>query len=229
MLCEGSHSLQKCDKFARLSYDNRVAFIREHRLCFGCFCSGHQSKDCSRRLSCEICHKIHSTLLHKPAVVNSSQDSYSLPVVSNAVSSIKSNVKKTYSVVPVWLSHASMPTRTKLVYALLDSQSDSTFILDKTLDSFNVSSLNVNLSVSTMTGVNQQVLSRKCSGFKVQGYKTSQVIDLPAVFSRPNIPIDRSHIPRQDSFAEFSHLKDISSKLSYFPDVEIGLLIGFNC
>ena len=63
--------------------------------------------------------------------------------------------------------HASVPSRAKFVYALLDSQSDSSFILDRTLDSFNVSSINVNLSVSTMTGVYQQVLSRKCSGFKV--------------------------------------------------------------
>ena len=127
------------------------------------------------------------------------------------------------------LSHSSAPSHTKLVYALLDSQSDSSFILDRTLDSFNVSSLDVNLSVSTMTGVNQQVPSRKCSGFKVQGYNSSQVINLPVVFSRPDIPIDRNHIPKPDSFASFAHLKDINSRLSYFPNIEIGLLIGFNC
>ena len=80
-----------------------------------------------------------------------------------------------------------------------------------------------------MTGVNQQVLSRKCSGFKVQGYNTSEIIDLPAVFSRPDIPINRNDIPKPNSFATYSHLKDISSRLSYFPDIEVGLLIGYNC
>ena len=49
------------------------------------------------------------------------------------------------------------------------------------------------------------------------------------MFSRPDIPFHRNHIPRPDSFASFSHLKDISSRLSYFPDIEIGLLIGYNC
>ena len=57
----------------------------------------------------------------------------------------------------------------------------------------------------------------------------SQVIDLPVVFSSPDIPIDHNHIPRPDLFASFSHLKDISPRLSYFPDIEIGLLIGFDC
>ena len=150
-------------------------------------------------------------------------------VVSNASSCSVEKIQKSCSVVPVWLSHASNHNHRKLVYALLDSQSDSSFILDKTLDSFNASSLNVNMSVSTMSGINQQVASRKCSGFKVQGYNTSQIIDLPAVFSRPDIPIDRSHIPKPDSFVDQSHLKDISSRLSYFSDIDIGLLIGFNC
>ena len=67
LLCGGSHSLQKCYKFIGFSYDNRVAFIKENRLCFGCFNSGHQSKDCRNRLKCEVCQKSHSTLLHNSA------------------------------------------------------------------------------------------------------------------------------------------------------------------
>ena len=80
-----------------------------------------------------------------------------------------------------------------------------------------------------MSGVNQQVASRKCSGFKVQGYNMSQIIDLPPVFSRPDIPIDRSHIPKPDLFVDQPHLKDISSLVSYFSDIDNGLLMGFNC
>ena len=98
-------------------------------------------------------------MLHNPNNLHSNLKS-SENVVSNSVSSATSSTEKFCSVVPVWLSHASIPSCKKLVYALLDSQSDSSFILDKTLDSFNVSSLDVDLSVSTMSGVNQQVSSR---------------------------------------------------------------------
>ena len=85
------------------------------------------------------------------------------------------------------------------------------------------------MSVSTMSGVNQQVPSQKCSGFKVQGYNTSQFIDLQIVFSRPDIPIYRSHIARPDSFFDQPHFNDVCSHLSYFTDIDLGLLIGFNC
>ena len=41
-------------------------------------------------------------------------------------------------IVPVYLSHRSCPGQRKLVYAMLDSQSDSSFIIDQTLNSFAV-------------------------------------------------------------------------------------------
>ena len=137
LCCGGSHSLQKFYKFIGFSYEERVAFIKEH--CFGCFNRGHKSKGCRFRLKCNVCQSSHSTLLHKPKNLHSNFKS-SENVISNSVSSATSSTEKFCSVVPVWLSHASIPSCKKLVYALLDSQSDSSFILDKTLNSFNVSS-----------------------------------------------------------------------------------------
>ena len=64
LCCGGSHSLQKCYKFIGFSYEERVAFIKEHRLCFGCFNRGYQSKDCRFRLKCNVCQRSHPTLLH---------------------------------------------------------------------------------------------------------------------------------------------------------------------
>ena len=122
LCCGGSHSLQKCDKFTGLSYDDRVAFVRENRLCFGCFYSGHRSRDCRRRMKCEVCERSHPTLLHNPANVQPNEETPSEQVVSNAVSSVQSNFGKSSMVVPVWLTHSSTPNRQRLVFALLDSQ-----------------------------------------------------------------------------------------------------------
>ena len=96
-------------------------------------------------------------------------------------------------VVPVWFLHSNNPNHSRLVYALLDSQSDSSFILDHTLDSFKVDSEKINLSVSTMTGSNQSVSSRKSSGFSIRGHNLVENIALPPLYSRPEIP----HIRRQ--------------------------------
>ena len=102
-------------------------------------------------MKCDVCEKPHPTLLHNPANVQANEESSSEQVVSNAVSSVSSSFEKSSMVVPVWLTHSSAPNRSRLVYALLDSQSDSSFILDHTLDSFAVDSEKVNLTVSTMT------------------------------------------------------------------------------
>ena len=108
-------------------------------------------------MKCEFCDRYHPTLLHDPANTQSKEQSPSEQVVSNAVSSSTSNLEKSSMVVPVWLSHSKFPTRSRLVYALLDSQSDSSFILDRTIDSFNVDSKKIKLNVFTMTGSNQSV------------------------------------------------------------------------
>ncbi len=39
-------------------------------------------------------------------------------------------------VVPVWLSHKDVPSKETLVYAILDNQSDTSFILEKTIWNF---------------------------------------------------------------------------------------------
>ena len=229
LCCGGSHSLQKCDKFTGLTYDEKVAFVKDNRLCFGCFYLGHRSRDCRRRMKCEICERSHPTLLHNPANVQPNDESPSEQVVSNAVSSANSNFEKSSMVVPVWLTHSSAPNRSRLVYALLDSQSDSSFILDQTLDSFSVNSVNVNLTVSTMVGSNQPVSSRKTSGFQIRGHNLSESIALPPLYSRPEIPHIRKHIPSKEFCSKFEHLRSVAENLKSFENVEVGLLIGFDC
>jgi hypothetical protein len=47
-------------------------------------------------------------------------------------------------VVPVYLSHCDSPDNERLVYALLDTQSDTTFILDRTYDALGMSGVGLN-------------------------------------------------------------------------------------
>ena len=128
-LCGGSHSLQKCDKFIGMPYDDRHCFVRENYLCFGCLCSGHRSVDCKSRDKCDICERRHPTTLHNPnyQVAVKKKDSSNVtkseePVVANAISSKEKSSGQEMSsmVVPVWLTHSKVPNRSRLVYALLD-------------------------------------------------------------------------------------------------------------
>ena len=73
-------------------------------------------------------------------------------------------------IVPVYLSHKSDVQKKVLVYALLDTMSDTSFVSDYCLDKLNVEGIQVNLSLSTLSSVNLTVTSTKVSGLKVRGY-----------------------------------------------------------
>ena len=129
-------------------------------------------------------------------------------------------------IVPVYLTHAHCNT-SRLVYALLDSQSDTSFILDKTLDSFSIPSEHTILNLSTMHG-SQSVPTRKSYGFQVKGFNCDNSITLPPLFSRPQIPSNYAHIPTAAFCDKFEHLKSVSSRLMPLQNVEIGLLLGYD-
>ena len=59
-----SHPLSKCKKFGLRTIEERQALVREHRLCYGCLCTGHSIKDCKIRLSCDTCEGKHPTVMH---------------------------------------------------------------------------------------------------------------------------------------------------------------------
>ena len=107
---------------------------------------------------------------------------------------------------------------------MLDSQSDSSFILDRTLDSFSAESESVNLTVSTMVGSNQPVPSRETSGFKIRGHDLSETVSLPSLYSHPEIPHIRNHIPSKEFCLKFDHLRSVVENLSSFDSIEVGLL-----
>jgi hypothetical protein len=53
-------------------------------------------------------------------------------------------------ILPVYLSHEENPDKERLVYALLDTQSDTTFVLEETSKALGVTGQSVKLMLSTM-------------------------------------------------------------------------------
>ena len=78
---------------------------------------------------------------------------------STVVSNFSSHVsdRKCSMIVPVYLSHKSNVQKEVLVYALLDTMSDTSFVSDYCLDKLNVEGIQVNLSLSTLSSVNLTV------------------------------------------------------------------------
>ncbi|KAK7945396.1 hypothetical protein WMY93_001124 [Mugilogobius chulae] len=121
------------------------------------------------------------------------------------------------------------PHKEKLVYALLDTQSDTTFILKDTAESLNTSSEPVKLKISTITSKTKIVSSHKLNDLQVRGINSETRVKLPTTYTRDYIPANRSHIPTNKTAENWSHLKHLSKEMSPKLDCEVGLLIGYNC
>lgn len=66
--CGGNHFNYQCSEFRKLSVSERIAKVKESRVCFNCLRRGHRSLNCSSKSSCSKCHKRHHSLLHDEGV-----------------------------------------------------------------------------------------------------------------------------------------------------------------
>ena len=252
--CAGEHDIESCKTFSAKTLEERYDLVWLKRLCFSCLGKGHIASMCRQRRVCKICQRRHPTLLHDEDALpmgnkrpsrqeNIEQDtSFPKPVTVTGDEQVtKTAICKATSVnkdaafsqatmiVPVWLSHQDNPQKERMVYAMLDSQSDTTFVLGDTCKALGVSGPHINLLLSTMLAVEQKVDSSKINGLTVRGYDSSSKIKLPACYTRDIMPAAVEHIPTPAMAAKWPHLEQITDKLMPLGDFEVGLLIGYNC
>lgn len=127
----------------------------------------------------------------------------------------------TSSIVPVLVSSKSEPQREVLTYALLDTQSDSTFILEDIVTELNVDTQSVQLKLSTMTAVDAVIASEIVNGLQICGLTSEFSVQLQQAYTRNFIPIDKSHIPTKATALQWPHLQHLSTKLPPLQDCEV--------
>ena len=240
------HDIDECRSFLARPLEKRKEFAKEKDLCFGCLCTGHQSKKCKQRKRCKHCEKMHPSSLHgdtqRPKIEKAEETEKKVTAATSAeqTGSVASgssttlmnavgNSDKSSMVVPVFVSHVERPDKERLVSALLDTQSDTTFILENTCKSLGLNGTKVKLRLSTMHAENRVVDSSKVQGLMVRGYNSSTKLSLPAAFTRNIMPANRDHIPTPEMARKWPHLYDIAEELMPLNECEVGLLIGYNC
>ena len=63
-LCKSAHSLDDCEKFAKMSYAEKLEVVKSNGLCLGCLRYGHMKRDCRGKKVCATCKGFHPTSLH---------------------------------------------------------------------------------------------------------------------------------------------------------------------
>lgn len=135
----------------------------------------------------------------------------------------------TSMIVPVWVSSAANPCQEKLVYALLDTQSDTAFIDQDVSCELQAEVSPVKLKLTTMMGKNTVVNSGRVFDLLVRGYSSATVIKLSHAYTKDYIPANRENIPTRETAKRWSHFSQIIDEVPPLLNCEVGLLIGYNC
>ncbi|XP_051281790.1 uncharacterized protein LOC127377717 [Dicentrarchus labrax] len=233
-----AHNITKCPTFAAKSGEDKKAFIHENRLCFGCLRKGHITKDCKRRHTCNISSRRHRTCLHEDrkqrpveATTNSSTSTgkhASLETHKVVSHTSTQHASATSSIVPVLVSSIQEPHREVLTYAILDTQSDSTLVLEDVLDKLNVDAQPVKLKHS-VTAIDTIISSKNVHGLQVRGLHSKNHIQVQQAYSRDFIPVDKSYLPTKETALLWPHLRHLVDNLPPLQDCDVGLLVGYDC
>ncbi|XP_063959727.1 uncharacterized protein LOC129282006 [Lytechinus pictus] len=229
--CERDHHIEDCDHFAKNSIQVRKAFFRKKMICLGCGgTDDHFVRNCQQRKSCKLCGKMHLTCLHYDQTKPDKAELQEGTSNCTSVCLMPDQDGRDHSmIVPVWVRHVDRPSEETLEYAILDDQSNVSFVSKRLCKKLDVKGEKTNLLLTTMhqTG---KIESERIKGLEVLDFNKENVIQLPITLSRDSLPASRSQIPKPEVVKQWDHLNSIASKMMpYRKDVEVSLLIGNDC
>ena len=227
-----SHNTADCYKVGKMTNDEQQEFIKSKHLCFWCLRKGHSSGKCHTKLKCKRkgCTANHATCRHDKQKKSSESTEETTTAESVAMSMHSEEISElTTMILPVYISSPDQPDDEHLVYAMVDSMSDTTFMATDIASNLNMKSRPAKLKISTLTSRNQIVRCRKYSYLRVRGMNSDEVIHIPQTYSQTCIPGNRSHIPTPTTARRWDHLKQLADKIAPLQTCDISLLIGFNC
>ena len=246
---KSGHEILQCFSFAKLSMEEKLSGLRQKGVCFGCLKRGsHIKRDCKAKLSCEVCTKIHPTILHDdqyPQLPNA-QDAENSPVEelqpSASQQSDASNEAHVTSrctasscvtgagdqgylppIIPVLVrakdSGIIVPT-----YAFLDEGSSAVFCTNDLKRKLKTTGQPTQLTVETLNQT-KTVASTCLNGLEIISMMNSNKVELPHVYTQESIPVSKKDIIHETDIRRWPHLRSVSMPTL---DAEIGLLIGNN-
>ena len=227
--CSGDHSLHQCESFIALSPKDRLAQVRQKRLCFLCLRAGHRSVDCRlKQIQCTVpgCAKrsSHNTLIHIPIQERQSPAADTGSGTSGAPKVGQSGVvpskKLVYQpIVPVTVSNGELSMK---VFALKDSGANTTYASDHLSNMLRLEGPVVSHLQHTMSGsgdVSSKLVNCEITSMTGERFSLNNVLvqsDMQAPFPAQYIDVEK-----------YPWLKDIPLT-TVGHDVKVDLIIGMD-
>jgi len=203
-MCNGPHFIYSCEKFLKLSVDDRIAETKRLKLCTNCLKNDHFIRFC-RASSCRECSGRHNTLCHKPVGVgkrNSNKDtsmSEDSQASSTSVSPAVHHAFNLGSNKHILMSTAIM----NVTYAngsvqhlrvLLDSANEGNFVTRSACNRVGAKLIEINESISGLNDMSCNI-NRICQitvNSRVSNHQlTAQCLVVPKITKKlPSVAID---------------------------------------
>lgn len=129
---------------------------------------------------------------------------------------------------PVFVSAESFPDNEVLVYAMMDTMSDTSFIVESVAEKLNLDHRDACLILTTLTSDRQTIKCKTYDNLRVRSYDSRDYITVPTAYSQSDISVDRGQIPTCDTIKAIPHLQHLASKFHPLYDAPVALLLGVN-
>nr|CAH7737235.1 unnamed protein product [Callosobruchus chinensis] len=230
LLCKKDHALSSCSVFVKLNINERIDRAKQLRLCLNCLKPGHFSRIC-RASTCKKCNYKHHVLLHIEKVSRSAHETEGQQSISNSSEGAGNSValsaysSRNYGLLSTALVRVvGTNGKSFIVRAVLDSGSQSSYLIADLCDTLGIQKEKMNLTVE---GINNTVsqIKFKCSvELQSLSHDYKKVIDclvVPEITGLiPSVPVDISKIKIPQNIALADPNFNVPSKIS--------LLIGVN-
>ena len=229
--CSQSHKLEECPKLKEKKHRDKIDFLKEKGMCFGCLCSGHMSKNCDRRLTCKECGQSHPTVLHisgKTRTSTGSEHTKGTAHVNQPVSETCGHTgagqeDSILSILPVQIK-SIRGSKIIQTYAFLDPGSTATFCSEHLMQRLNITGRKASFLLRTM-GQEKVVPTSALNGLEVAGLGSNSFYSLPEVLTQDKMPVTTSNIVTQEELQKWPYLFDVQIPCI---DADVDLLIGTN-
>ena len=231
--CADKHEITDCKRFNSKPHDQKVDYLKKNGYCFGCLKKGHLSKNCNKKMLCQICKRNHPTLLHinsdnagRMQIMTGLNHSGRPPLNSALVSAEKAtgaSKECALAIVPVQVK-ASKGSKTIQTYAFLDPGSSATFCTENIMRQLNTKGRQTEVVLRTM-GQERLVKSYELTGLEVGNMDGSVYIELPQVYTQPKIPVSKENLLSQHDLKRWPYLNAVTLQRI---DANIEILIGMN-
>ena len=217
-VCDDHHNIDEYQVFLSETMEDSSNTLYKEKLYYGCqgnISKERNEKSCDNKRMCKVfsvnfLKVLHSLKIQKYKKKGNNEDTDNnerkAEEVKYALTNTRSDVIR-MCIVPVQI-RSKDTSKTVHFYALLDSCSQGTFILNQITNDLGISGRKTSLTMKTLNG-RFSSNSRALAGFKVTSISeaNNEWLLFPRTFSRPDLAVDNDDITKSSQCRKWKYLK----------------------